>query len=38
MKKELYKDFESKKNSKLLGIRCIEKLFDDLFNLIWVNE
>ncbi len=38
MKIELYKDFESKKNSKLLGIRFIEKLFDVLFDLIWLNE
>jgi hypothetical protein len=38
MKLDLNKDFESKKNSKLLGFRSIEKLFDDLFDLIWVNE
>jgi hypothetical protein len=38
MKIDLNKDFESKKNSKLLGIRLIEKLFDELFELILVNE
>ncbi len=28
----------SLKKFKTLGIRYIEKLFDDLFDLIWVNE